>query len=165
MQMKIRTVLFISFTLVLACCTKKNTTQGGSGTIPPEKTLIITFYPSWGGSSEAILERKKGTDKLFSTYHQKVEGRDTILTNTEIISKTAADSIYALAEQVVWNDDANYGTAVPRVGLKYDMSFQKGRNRKSIHWENLINASELPQDLQRVNRAVNALAPVDFKLY
>lgn len=163
MQMKICTILLIS--LALAACTKKNTTQGGSGTIPPEKTLTIIFYPSWGGSSEAILERKNGKDNLFSTYHQKVDGRDTILTNLVNVSKESADSIYAMAELVLWNDDANYGTAVARVGWKFDMSFQKGRNIKSIHWENLVNANELPEAVRKVIQPVNALTPSDFKLY
>lgn len=150
----------------ISCKSKQENKQGGtSGTIPPAKTLSIDFYPHWGGSSEAILERKKGTDNLYSTYHQKVNGRDTVLTNQISIPTATADSIYALAEKVNWNSDANHGTAETRVGLKFNMSFQKGRINKSVSWENLINANELPPDILSVIQAVNKISPADFKLY
>lgn len=159
------TLILIISLFSFSCKGKQVNKQGGPGTISPEKTLSINFYPPWGGSAEAILERKKGVDNLFSTYHQKVNGVDTMLTNQQGINTITADSIYALAEMVLWNDDANYGTAVPRVGLKFNMSFRKGRNEKSVSWENLLNVNELPIDIRNVIQAVNNISPAEFKLF
>lgn len=112
-----------------------------------------------------MLERKKGANNLYSTYHLKVNGVDTVLTTTTFVNAATADSIYALAESVIWNADANHGTAETRVGLKFNMSFKKGRFAKSVSWENLKNASELPPDIQPVIQIVNRISPVDFKVY
>ena len=70
-----------------------------------------------------------------------------------------------LAEKVKWNADANHGTAEPRVGLKFNMSLKKGRNIKSVSWENLKGAIELPEDILSVIKIVNRISPDDFKIY
>jgi hypothetical protein len=127
--------------------------------------LTIDFYPSWGGSAEAVLERKNGKDNLYSTYHQKVNGVDTVLTTKNSVSASTADSVFSLAGKVKWNADANRGTAETRVGLKFNMSLKTGWVTKSVSWENLQNASELPEDILSVIKIVNRISPDDFKIY
>ncbi|MEO5642283.1 MAG: hypothetical protein ABIS12_03090, partial [Bacteroidia bacterium] len=132
---------------------------------PADRVLTIGFYPFWGGSAEAVLERKKGANNLYSTYHQKMNGVDTVLTAITIINAATADSIYALSENVNWNADANHGTAETRVGLKFNMSYKKGRIPRSVSWENLKSAAELPLDIQSVIQIVNRISPADFRIY
>ncbi|MDQ3109057.1 MAG: hypothetical protein M3R17_04105 [Bacteroidota bacterium] len=148
--------------LIASCKTKK---APGKESRKGIQTLTIAFYPPWGGSAEAIVERKEGKTNLYSTYHQKIDGIDTVLTAVNLVNKLTADSIYAYADSVKWNDDANRGTAVTRVGLKFNMSLKKGRNQKSVAWENLKNASELPTDILKLTGIVNRIAPPDFKIY
>ena len=112
-----------------------------------------------------MLERKKGKDNLYSTYYQKLNGVDTVLSTVTAVPSSTADSIYALAEKVRWNADANHGTAETRVGLKFYMMHKKGRTEKSVSWENLKNADELPGDILPVIKIVNRVAPDDFKIY
>ncbi len=165
--MKIRylSIPFLACVLFISCRMQQKKKQGDSGTMPPKETLTIDFFPSWGGSSEALLERKNGKDNLYSTYHEKVNGNDTIISRITFVNASSADSIYSLAEKVIWNADANHGTAEGRVGLKFNMELKKGRTTKSVGWENLQNANELPADIISVIQIVNRLAPEDFKLY
>ena len=162
--MKTRSALlfFIIILLFHSCITKGKHTRGNP---PADRILTINFYPFWGGSSEALLERKKGVSNLYSTYHLKVNGVDTVLTKSTFINESTADSIYELAENVLWNADANHGTAETRVGLRFNMSFKKGRFTKSVSWENLKNANELPPDILSVIKIVNRICPDDFKIY
>jgi hypothetical protein len=163
--MKIRTAifLFISVTLFSSCISRKKLSRANP--VPPDQMLTISFYPFWGGSSETRLERKKGKSSLYSTYYQKVNGVDTILSTVTTVAPSTADSIYTLAEQVKWNADANYGTAEARTGLKFYMLLKKGRVEKSVSWEKLKNANELPADIFPVIQIVNRIAPDDFKIY
>jgi hypothetical protein len=165
MEMKIKFVfiLLAAGSLFFSCLTKKKPTN--VATPIPDQTLTVDFYTSWGGSAEAILERKNGKDNLYSTYHEKVQGVDTVLTTINFISASTADSIYSFAEKVNWNADANHGTAETRVGLKFYMSLKKGRNEKSVSWENLKSANELPDDIRSVIKIVNRISPDDFKIY
>jgi hypothetical protein len=129
------------------------------------QTLTIDFYPPWGGSAEAIVERKEGKTLLYSTYHQKIDGKDSVTTAVNPVNKLTADSIYAYADSVKWSDDANHGTAETRVGLKFYMSLKKGRNQKSTSWENLQNAGELPPDILKLVKLVNRISPPELKIF
>jgi hypothetical protein len=144
---------------------KPNKASSKEKTVIPNQTITIDLLPSWGGSAEAILERKNGKDNLYSAYHEKINGVDTTLTQITTVSAATADSAFALAEKVKWNDDANRGTGDARSGLKFFMSWKKGRAEKSVSWENLKNANELPADIFPVLRILNRLSPGDFKLY
>lgn len=163
--MKIRPAafLFAITILVSSCISKKKLSRANP--VPPDQTLLISFYPFWGGSSETRLERKKGKNNLYSTYYQKVNGVDTVLSTVTAIPSSTADSVYALVEKVKWNADANYGTSEARTGLKFYMSLKKGRVEKSVSWEKLKNANELPADIFPVIQIVNRIAPEDFKIY
>ncbi|CAN5279912.1 hypothetical protein BH09BAC5_BH09BAC5_08760 [soil metagenome] len=159
-------VIILIFSAVLHSCKSKENAETKKGNSKKQSiTLTIDFYPSWGGSAEAILERKNGKDNLYSTYNEKVKGVDTVLTMITFVPAITADSIYKLAELVNWNDDANHGTADPRVGLKFNMSIKKGRNLRAVGWESLVNANELPEDIIPVIRMVNRISPDDFKIY
>jgi hypothetical protein len=156
-------LLFVAVALTFSCISRKKPSHANP--VPPDQTLTINFYPFWGGSSGTTLERKKGKDNLHSTYYQKVNGVDTVLTTTTSVTSATADSIYALAEKVRWNADANYGTAEARTGLKFYMMLKKGRVERSVSWEKLKNADELPADILSVIKIVNRIAPGDFKIY
>lgn len=162
--MRIVVPVFFCLFLFIACKTHK-TTQGGPGTIPPAQTLTISIFPSWGGSAEAILERKNGKDNLYSTYHEKISGRDTVLTQVTPLDTATADSVFTLAEKVHWNDDANRGTGDARTGLKFFMSWKKGRAEKSVSWENLKTIRELPPDILPVLIILNRVSPGELKLF
>lgn len=155
-------LLILLLSISIGSCKKRAAMKANP---PADRILTVEFYPFWGGSSETILERKKGQSNLYSTYHQKVNGVDTILTARTFVEQATADSIYELADKVIWTTDANRGTAEARVGLKFNMSFKKGRFIKSLSWENLKNASELPPDIISVIQIVNRIAPSDFKIY
>jgi hypothetical protein len=163
MKIKTAAILFVTVTLTFSCISRRKLAK--SNPVPADQTLTINFYPFWGGSSGTTLERKKGKDNLYSTYYQKVNGVDTVLTTTTSIASSTADSIYALADKVSWNADANHGSAEARVGLKFYMMQKKGRVEKSVSWENLKNADELPADILSVVKIVNRIAPDDFKIY
>jgi hypothetical protein len=153
-------LLFLA--LATACKTKKTEVKENRKNI---QTLTIGFYPPWGGSAEAIVERKEGKTMLYSTYHQKIEGKDSVTSAANPVDKLTADSIYAYADSVKWNDDANHGTAETRVGLKFFMSLKKGRAQKNITWENLKNAGELPPDILKLIMLVNRISPPELKIF
>lgn len=164
--MKLRFIAIFLFALIVCSCKHhKAASEAGTGKIPPNQTLTIGIFPGWGGSAEAILERKNGKDNLYSTYHEKINGRDTVLTQTTFVNASTADSVFALLEAVQWNADANHGTGDQRTGLNFFMTWKKKRAEKSISWEELKNVSELPADIILVIQMVNRISPPDFKIY
>jgi hypothetical protein len=158
-------ILLLSTLVSFSCKPNKESFRNTAPAIPPAKTLTVQFYPFWGGSAEAILERKNGSDKLYSTYHEKIHGVDTVVTNSITIEKTMADSAFALSEKVKWNDDANYGTASGHEGLKVIVTFHKGRSEQAVMWDKLKSAGELPLDLFNLVQLINQISPEDFKLF
>jgi hypothetical protein len=160
-----RFIFTFLFAAGVSACHHPKASEGNAKTVSPDEKITISIFPSWGGSAEAILEHKNGKDNLYSTYHEKINGVDTTLTQVTRIDPSTADSVFALAEKVKWNDDAHRGTGDARTGLKFDMTWKKGRTEKSVSWENLKNATELPADIFSVLQILNRLSPGDFKLY
>src|ERR1041385_1474688 len=95
------------FAAVVSACHHPKASEGNAKTVSPDEKITIAMFPSWGGSAEAILECKNGKNNLYSAYHEKINGVDTTLTLVTTIDPSTADSVFALAEKVKWNDDAN----------------------------------------------------------
>jgi hypothetical protein len=155
---------FIISVLVISCQSKQKSTKSKTQ-ILPDRTLTVQFYPYWGGSAEGVLERKNGKTSLYSSYHEKIRGVDTIVTSNTAIEKIMGDSVFAVAEKVKWNADANYGTASGHEGLKVFISLKKGKNEQTVEWGKLKSVNDLPPDLFNLVQLVNEISPADFKLF
>lgn len=165
---KLVVVLLLIVATVFAfdsCSGKKKAARQAAKELLQDQTLTINILPFWGGSANAMLERKNGKDVLINSWIYKQKGADTTVTAIQNIEKNVADSIFFYAGKIKWNDDVNYGTAEATADTKVMVALKKGHFTKTVSWDRLKGVFELPYDILQVVKMVNDVSPAELKLY
>jgi hypothetical protein len=158
-------LLTASATSFYSCSGKKKAAKQQAKELLQDQTLTINIFPFWGGSANAVLERKNGKDVLINFWVYKEKNADTTVTSSQTIEKNVADSIFFYAEKIKWNDDVNYGTSEATADTKTIVALKKGHFTKTVMWDRLKSVAELPADILLVVKMVNDISPAEVKLY
>jgi hypothetical protein len=150
----------VLLTAAFSCLPGKKPTKG-KRSLASDRTLTVTLNRFWGGFPTCELVRKNGQDQLTSSY--KV--RDSLVMTSQPVEKIVADSIFFFAEKINFENVNVYGTADARTGMKAFVTLKKGPSSRSIAFEKLKEAYELPADVLEVARRLNDISPEGFKLY